>query len=184
MSEFTTEPPAIDGLVVVQVFSVPEPRGEIRELFRQSRYENALPGDWPAWKQINLSATRRGAVRGLHAESITKLVTVAAGRVFAVFADVRADSPTRGTVASLEIVPGIQVRVPRGVCNGFQALEDSEYLYFFDEEWAPGMPGVSVTPLDPGLGVAWPIAIDPADRSQVSEKDAAAPTLREALSGA
>lgn len=180
MSEFGSRPTAIDGVTVITAFSVPEPRGEIRELFRESRYAALLP-ESTAWKQINLSATKRGAIRGLHAEEITKLVTVAAGRVFAVYLDARPASPTRGVVATLEIVPGIQVLVPRGVCNGFQALEDSEYLYFFDAEWAPGMPGVSVNPLDPELGISWPIPVNPADRSQVSEKDATAPTMREAL---
>ena len=181
MGAFGTEPTTIDGLTIVRAFTVPEPRGEIRELFRRSRYEAEIPHEWVPWTQINLSATRRGAIRGLHAESMTKLVTVAAGRVFAVFVDTRTDSATRGVVHTRELSPGVQVLVPRGVCNGFQALEDSEYLYFFDEEWTPGMPGVSVTPLDPELGIIWPIPVDPADRAQVSEKDASAPSLREAL---
>jgi dTDP-4-dehydrorhamnose 3,5-epimerase len=181
MGAFEIDATTIDGLTVVHVFSVPEPRGEIRELFRQSRYEAEIAGEWAPWKQINLSATKRGAIRGMHAETVTKLVTVAAGRVFAGFVDVRGESPTRGAVATLEIVPGIQVRVPRGVCNGFQALEDSEYLYFFDEEWTPGMQGASVTPLDPDLGIRWPIPVDAADRAQVSEKDANAPLLRDVL---
>ena len=40
-----------------------------------------------------------------------------------------------------------------------------------------GMAGVAVTPLDPALGIAWPIPIDADDRAQLSAKDAAAPTL-------
>jgi dTDP-4-dehydrorhamnose 3,5-epimerase len=184
MGTFATESTTIDGLTVIHVHSVTEPRGEVRELFRQSRYAAEVPGGPAPWSQINLSATKRGAVRGLHAEDMNKLVTVAAGRVFAVFLDTRPGSATRGVVATHELVPGIEVFVPRGVCNGFQALENSEYLYFFDAEWVPGMAGTSVTPLDPELGIAWPIEVDPDDRSQVSEKDATAPTLREALSGA
>lgn len=184
MGAFGTESTTIDGLTVIQVHSVTEPRGEVRELFRRSRYTTEVAGDWTPWAQINLSATKRGAIRGLHAEDMNKLVTVAAGRVFAVFVDTRQGSATRGVVATRELSPGIQVFVPRGVCNGFQALEDSEYLYFFDAEWVPGMAGTSVTPLDPELGIDWPIAVDPDDRSQVSEKDATAPTLRETLSGA
>ena len=32
---------------------------------------------------------------------------------------------------TVHITPGIQVFVPQGVCNGFQALEEgTEYLYF------------------------------------------------------
>ena len=54
----------------------------------------------------------------------------------------------------------MQVLVPPGVCNGFQAISDPgcQYLYCFDAEWAPGMAGVAVTPLDPELHIDWPIA--------------------------
>jgi dTDP-4-dehydrorhamnose 3,5-epimerase len=77
------------------------------------------------------------------------------------------------------VTPGVQVFVPQGVCNGFQALEDTEYLYFFDNEWAPGMPGTALCPLDPELGIEWPIAIDINNLNQISEKDSKAPTLKE-----
>ena len=81
---------------------------------------------------------------------------------------------------TVHITPGIQVFVPQGVCNGFQALEEgTEYLYFFDNEWAPGMSGTALTPLDNELGIEWPIPIEKDNREQLSEKDAKAPTLRE-----
>ena len=77
---------------------------------------------------------------------------------------------------------GTQVLVPAGVCNGFQALADAtQYLYCFDAEWVPGMTGVAVHPLDPALGIEWPLPVDPQDRSQLSAKDAAQPTLAEVL---
>jgi dTDP-4-dehydrorhamnose 3,5-epimerase-like enzyme len=41
------------------------------------------------------------------------------------------------------------------------------------------MPGASVNPLDPGLAIAWPIAIDAADRSLLSEKDAQLPMFHD-----
>ena len=42
--------------------------------------------------------------------------------------------------------------MPRGVCNGFQSVSpgSTQYLYTFDCEWAPGMAGAAVNPLDPG----------------------------------
>ena len=61
------------------------------------------------------------------------------GSVFGVYVDTRPDSKTFGAVETVHITPGIQVFVPQGVCNGFQALEEgTEYLYFFDNEWATG----------------------------------------------
>lgn len=152
----------------------------MRELYRESSHSEVLPETLSSWKQINLTRTKRGAVRGLHGEAMAKLVTVATGSVFGVYVDTRPDSKTFGAVETVHITPGIQVFVPQGVCNGFQALEEgTEYLYFFDNEWAAGMSGTALTPLDNELGIEWPIPIEKDNREQLSEKDAKAPTLRE-----
>jgi dTDP-4-dehydrorhamnose 3,5-epimerase len=175
----------IDGLFVISPKSITDERGEIREIFRRSIFTENIPGIPGSWAQVNLTRTSQGAVRGLHAEAMTKLVTVAYGAAFGAYVDARPDSPSRGKVVTVALSPGRQVLVPRGVCNGFQATAEgsSEYLYFFDAEWQPTMPGVSVNPLDEDLGIAWPIPIDPDDRDQISAKDAAAPTLAEVLAG-
>ncbi len=80
----------------------------------------------------------------------------------------------------MPLVKGTQVLVPPGVCNGFQSISPgvSQYLYCFDAEWVPGMSGVAVNPLDPDLGIVWPI---PVDRALLSAKDAALPLLRDVL---
>ena len=91
-----------------------------------------------------------------------------------------------GGVAHVEAfeVAGVEVLVPAGVANGFQATSPgvTQYLYGFSAEWRPDLPGMAVSPLDPALGLDWPIPVDPADRTQLSAKDAAAPTLA-SLSG-
>lgn len=114
-----------------------------------------------------------------------KLVAVVAGAAFGVYVDVRHDSPTFGRVVTVQLVPGVQVLVPSGVCNGFQATAPgmTQYLYCFTAEWAPGMPGTSITPLDPDLGIQWPIPFDHADPSDVSAKDASAPRLADIARG-
>ncbi len=172
---------ALDGLVVVELKQVSDERGTIRELFRRSAFES-LGIHLASFTQINITESRRGAVRGMHAEQMTKLVTVAAGEALAVFVDLRDGSPTSGEVTTVDLRPGVQVLVPSGVANGFQTVSAvSQYVYCFDHEWSPDMAGRSVTPLDPALGIDWPIAIDPSDPSIVSAKDVAAPTLREVL---
>jgi dTDP-4-dehydrorhamnose 3,5-epimerase len=183
VNEFAVQPTGIDGLMVLSAQSVTEPRGEVRELYRRSRYAAQLPSIGASWDQINLTATKRGAVRGLHGEAMQKLVTVASGSAFGVYVDVRTGSPTRGAVETVDLAPGIQVLVPQGVCNGFQATGPgvTEYLYFFDQEWRPGMSGVALNPLDPDLAIPWPIPIDPADRSQISAKDVSAPSFKNVL---
>ena len=157
-------------------------RGTVRELYRASAHADVLPDTLNPWQQINLTRTKRGAVRGLHGEAMAKLVTVAHGSAFGAYVDTRADSKTLGAVVTVHLTPGVQVFVPQGVCNGFQALDDdTEYLYCFDNEWRPGMSGVALTPLDPELGIEWPIPIVLGNLDQVSEKDAKAPTLKELI---
>lgn len=171
VDEFVTVETAIQGLLVIDVRSVTDDRGTVRELYRTGSYSPRLGDAAEGWQQINLTRTRHGAVRGLHGEAMAKLITIARGSAFGVYVDTRQDSPTVGKVVTVDLRPGKQVFVPRGVCNGFQATEDdTEYLYFFDAEWQPGMSGVAVTPLDPDLGVTWPIPLDPNDRQQISEK--------------
>ena len=169
----------IDGLKIISAKMVSDERGTVRELFRSSVYFEELPKEVTGWKQINLTRTKKGAVRGLHGEAMSKLVTVAYGSVFGAYVDTRPDSKTFGAVQTVHITPGVQVFVPQGVCNGFQALEDTEYLYFFDNEWIPGMPGTALCPLDPELDIKWPISIDISNLNQISEKDSNAPTLKE-----
>lgn len=176
---FSAKDSNIEGLKVISAKMVTDDRGTVRELFRGSVYADVLPSEVNSWKQINLTRTKKGAVRGLHGEAMNKLVTVAYGSVFGAYVDTRPGSKTFGAVQTVHITPGVQVFVPQGVCNGFQALEDTEYLYFFDNEWASGMPGTALCPLDPELDIKWPIAVDTTDLNQISEKDSKAPTLQE-----
>lgn len=178
--DLSTDATDIDGLVVVTMKQVTDERGTIREFYRESAFVDAgLPSLGP-WVQVNVTETVRGAIRGMHGEAMTKLVSVASGRAHGAYVDVRSGSATFGAVVQVELVPGVQVLVPPGVCNGFQALEDgTQFLYCFDVEWQPGMAGVACTPLDPALGIDWPIAVDPDDEAQVSAKDRSAPRLAE-----
>ncbi|SEP71498.1 dTDP-4-dehydrorhamnose 3,5-epimerase family protein [Butyrivibrio sp. TB] len=57
-----------------------------------------LPDFVNGWEQINLTITKKGAVRGLHGEAMNKLVTVAYGYVFGANVDTRTDSKTFGAV--------------------------------------------------------------------------------------
>jgi dTDP-4-dehydrorhamnose 3,5-epimerase len=46
------------------------------------------------------------------------------------------------------------------------------------------MAGAACSPLDPALGIDWPLPVDTGDRGQISEKDLGAPTAAEVLGGA
>ena len=174
---FTVEHTEIEGLKVLRMKQITDERGTVREFYRESSFlEAGLPSLGP-WVQVNVTETRQGALRGLHGEEMYKLIAVVEGEAFGAYLDARTDSPSRGKVVTLQLPKGTQVLVPAGVCNGFQAVSPgvSQYLYCFDQEWRPGMAGVSFNPLDPDLGIAWPLPIDASDPAQISAKDAGAP---------
>jgi dTDP-4-dehydrorhamnose 3,5-epimerase len=168
----------IEGLLVLTLKQVSDERGTVREFFRASAHTGALGAGWPAggWRQINVTESGRGAVRGLHGEATTKLVGCISGAAFGAYLDTRPGSATYGNVVTADLTPGTQVLVPAGVCNGFQSISPGgcQYLYCFTEEWQPGMAGTEYSPLDEGLGFHWPIPVDGNDRAQISAKDATA----------
>jgi dTDP-4-dehydrorhamnose 3,5-epimerase len=172
----TTSATAIEGLLVFELKEIDDERGVIREAFRTSDLAELLGAPIV---QVNVTETVQGGVRGMHGEAMTKLVTVASGEAFGAWVDARRDSSTFGALVTLNVRPGISVLVPPGVCNGFQSTGEgvSQYVYCFDREWAPDLPGVAVNPLDPDLDIAWPIAVDPSNRAQLSDKDASLPRL-------
>jgi dTDP-4-dehydrorhamnose 3,5-epimerase len=179
ITDFAVAPTAIEGLVLLTMKQVTDDRGTVREFYRESAFTDAgLPSLGP-WRQVNVTETRSGGLRGIHGEDMFKLVAVVAGEAFGAYVDLRPGSGTFGTVVTTQLVPGSQVLVPQGVGNGFQATSAgaTQYLYCFDQEWSPGMAGVACSPLDPALGITWPLPVDPADRAQVSEKDLNAPSL-------
>jgi dTDP-4-dehydrorhamnose 3,5-epimerase len=172
--DFSTESSVIDGLTIITMKQVTDERGTVRELYRESAFDGNRLGPW---KQVNVTETRPGAIRGMHGENMTKLVAVVTGEALGAWVDARPDSPTHGAVQTVPLVPGTQVLVPAGVCNGFQSLGTvpTQYAYCFDQEWVPGMAGVACTPLDPALGIDWPLPIDVDDPSIISAKDRDAP---------
>jgi dTDP-4-dehydrorhamnose 3,5-epimerase len=177
ISQAVSEPTAIPGLHLIRTKVADDERGAVREILRASAL-TALGLPPFQVRQVNLTATRAGALRGIHAEAMHKLVGVAHGEAFGVWVDLRA-GPHLGLVVTAPLVLGVQALVPPGVGNGLQAVTDCEYLYCFDQEWEPGMAGSCVHPLDPDLAIPWPVSVDPADRARLSAKDAAQPRLRD-----
>jgi len=180
--EFSAERTAIDDLWLISMKEVTDERGTVREFYRESAFRDAgLPSLGP-WLQVNVTETRRGALRGLHAEDMYKLIAVVSGEAFGAWVDARHGSPTFGAVVTARLTKGTQILVPKGVGNGFQTVSDepTQYVYCFDHEWVPGMAGTAVNPLDPALGIGWPLPIDTGDPSQISAKDVAQPPLADA----
>ena len=176
---FAVEHTEIEGLKVLRMKQISDERGTVREFYRESSFlEAGLPSLGP-WLQVNITETRQGALRGLHGEEMLKLVAIVEGEAFGAYLDARTDSASRGKIVTVRLTKGTQVLVPKGVCNGFQSVSPgvTQYLYCFDQEWRPGMAGVSVNPLDADLAIAWPLPIDASDPAQISAKDVGAPAF-------
>src|SRR6266511_4445002 len=93
---------AIDGLLIIERPTFEDERGFFRESFRMNELAEVL-GEVPALVQENHSRSRRGALRGLHAENWEKLIYVPHGEVFTAIADIRRDSPTFGKIETFRL---------------------------------------------------------------------------------
>ncbi len=174
-------PTKINGLWELDLKIIPDDRGSVMEFYRQSEFEAlGLPslGERP---QVNAPLTKKGAVRGIHAEHAHKFVAIAGGEVYAVIVDLRPDSPTAGQWQGFTLSRGKGLFVSKGLGNSFQSTSDepSVYLYYFEQEWQPGMPGSACNPLDPDLAIDWPIK--QGEGMVLSEKDQANPSLKTVL---
>jgi dTDP-4-dehydrorhamnose 3,5-epimerase/reductase len=172
--EPSLEQTPIPGLVVVRMPVHEDSRGWFKENWQREKMIGlGLPDFGPVQNNMSYNA-RRGATRGIHAEPWDKFVSVATGRVFAAWVDLR-EGRSFGATFHVEIDPGVAVFVPRGVGNAYQALEDGTvYSYLVNDHWRPGTVYPALHLGDPGVGIPWPI---PLDRADVSEKDRANPVL-------
>ena len=170
-----TETP-VPGLVVVDLPVHADARGWFKENWhREKMTALGLPDFGPVQNNVSFN-TRAGATRGIHAEPWDKWVSVATGRVFAAWVDLR-EGASFGAVFSIEIDPSRAVFVPRGVGNSYQTLEDdTAYIYLVNDHWSPQAAYTNVNLADDTAAIAWPI---PLADAEISAKDLAHPSLAE-----
>jgi dTDP-4-dehydrorhamnose 3,5-epimerase len=167
---------AIPGFYEVDLAVFGDNRGWFKENYQAAKME-ALGLPHFDVVQNNFSHNVEvGATRGLHAEPWEKFISVANGRVFGAWVDLRA-GPSFGKTLTLEINPGKAVFVPRGVANGYQTLEPGvTYTYLVNAHWSPEATYTFVNLFDPEIGIAWPIG---KDQAIFSDKDAGHPALKD-----
>jgi len=164
----------IPGLVVVRLDVHGDSRGWFKENWqREKMLALGLPDFGPVQNNVSFN-TSRGATRGIHTEPWDKFVSVAGGRVFAAWVDMR-EGTSFGASFHVEIDPSVAVFVPRGVGNSYQTLEDgTAYTYLVNEHWRAGTSYPALHLGDPTVAIPWPI---PLAESEISEKDQHNPTL-------
>jgi dTDP-4-dehydrorhamnose 3,5-epimerase len=104
-----------------------------------------------------------------------KLVYVLSGRVYDVAVDIRIRSPWYGRYVGVFLEPGQALWIPPGFAHGFQALEDTYFLYLVTKEYSPQHERC-IKWDDPEIKIEWPIK----ENVILSEKDRRCPPLKEA----
>jgi len=180
MGELGIRQTAIPGLLVIDLQVHGDARGWFKENWqREKMVALGLPDFGPV--QNNMSFNPQvGVTRGIHAEPWDKLVSVATGRAFGAWVDLR-EGASFGTVATVELAPDTAVFVPRGVANSYQTLEPATaYSYLVNDHWSPQARAsyTYVNLADPQLAIGWPI---PLADAEISAADRQHPLLADVV---
>ena len=162
---------AIPGLLIIDLDVHGDNRGWFKENWQREKFTGLAP-ELASFQPVqnNISFNHAGATRGLHAEPWDKLVSVADGKIFGAWCDLREGSESFGEVVTHEVGPETAVFVPRGVANGFQALEETSYCYLVNEHWSAEARYAAVN-----LSIVdWPL-----EPTEISDKDKQHPDLAE-----
>lgn len=169
-------PTGIPGLVVWELPVHGDNRGWFKENWQREKMTAAGLADFgPVQNNISFNDAV-GTTRGIHAEPWDKFVSVATGRIFGAWVDLR-QGPTFGAVFTAEIDPSRAIFVPRGVGNAYQTLEpDTAYVYLVNDHWSPDAEYTFLNLADETADIRWPI---PLDEVEISAKDLAHPRLKD-----
>lgn len=174
MSLPALETTPIPGLVVVRLDRRDDDRGFFKENWqREKMLAIGLPDFGPVQNNVSFNSDR-GVTRGIHTEPWDKFISLATGRIFGAWVDMR-EGETFGATFTLEMDTSVAVFVPRGVGNSYQTLEDATaYTYLVNEHWRPTASYPALSLDDPTVAIPWPI---PLSEAVISEKDQHNPAL-------
>jgi dTDP-4-dehydrorhamnose 3,5-epimerase len=176
-TEFTAHTTDIPGLLWFDVTAIADERGFYQENYQNAKLVTAgLPKSFQV-VQNNISYNKfKGVTRGLHAEPWDKYISIAKGKVFVAYVDLR-KGDSFGKTVTLELDNNKAVYLPQGVANSFQVIEDDTYyLYSVNAFWSADLYDeyLFVNLSDPAIGINWPI---PLDQAVMSDRDKNHPLL-------
>lgn len=176
--ELTRTDTGIPGLLVFDLPVHGDSRGWFKENWqRQKMIAAGLPDFGPVQNNASFNDAI-GTTRGIHAEPWDKWVSVATGRIFGAWVDLR-EGPTFGTVFSTELDASRAVFVPRGVGNSYQTLAaDTAYTYLVNDHRSADAAYTFLNVADETAAITWPI---PLDEAEISLKDRAHPRLADVV---
>jgi dTDP-4-dehydrorhamnose 3,5-epimerase len=166
---------SLEGPRLIEPVVHGDERGFFLETYRQNAFAELGIDD--EFVQDNHSRSRRRVVRGLHFQpGMAKLVRCARGEIFDVVVDVRPGSDAFGRWEGhrLSDANHRMLYCPDGFAHGFCVLSDeADVVYLCSAYWDPRMER-AIAYDDPEIAIEWPVS-----EVAPSERDAAAPSLRE-----
>jgi dTDP-4-dehydrorhamnose 3,5-epimerase len=168
----------VPGLLVLRLPVHGDNRGWFKENWqREKMIALGLPDFGPVQNNVSFNDAV-GVTRGIHAEPWDKYVSLATGRIFGAWVDLR-EGESFGRTFTVEMGPDVAVFVPKGVGNAYQTLErGTAYSYLVNEHWSEKA-RESYTFLnlaDPSAAIDWPIDLS---RAELSAADRAHPRLEQ-----
>lgn len=176
MTGLVVKETSIPGLLILDLPVHGDNRGWFKENWQRDKMVAlGLPDFRPVQNNISFNEVV-GTTRGIHAEPWDKFVSVAAGRIFGAWVDLRAGE-SFGSVVTVEIDPSKAVFVPRGVGNAFQTLEPATaYTYLVNAHWTAESKYTFLNLADETVAIDWPI---PLEDAKWSAKDHDHPRLHD-----
>ncbi len=165
----------LPGVIVIEPDVHRDDRGFFLETFHARRYaEGRILGPFV---QDNHSHSKRGTLRGLHAQVRKpqgKLVRAVAGEMYDVAVDIRRGSPSFGRWVGVTLsgTNFRQLYIPPGFAHGFCVLSDEVDVEYKCTDFYEPKDEITVLWNDPAIGIAWPVA-----SPVLSRKDAEARPL-------
>lgn len=178
--QLTAHETPIPGVVLYDLPVHGDNRGWFKENWqREKMVALGLPDFRPVQNNISFNE-KAGTTRGIHAEPWDKFISVATGRIFGAWVDLR-EGPSFGAVFTAELDPSQAIFIPRGVGNAFQTLADNTaYTYLVNDHWSADAQGqyTFLNLADETAAIAWPV---PLEQAALSDKDKAHPRLAEVV---
>ncbi|GAA3399860.1 sugar nucleotide-binding protein [Pseudarthrobacter polychromogenes] len=178
--KLTAHETPIPGVVLYDLPVHGDKRGWFKENWqREKMVALGLPDFRPVQNNVSFNE-KAGTTRGIHAEPWDKFISVATGRIFGAWVDLR-EGPSFGAVFTAELDPSQAIFIPRGVGNAFQTLEDNTaYTYLVNDHWSADAQGqyTFLNLADETAAISWPV---PLEEAELSEKDKAHPRLSDVV---
>lgn len=170
----------IPGVVLLTLPVHGDNRGWFKENWqREKMMALGLPDFAPVQNNMSFNELA-GTTRGIHAEPWDKYISVAVGKVFGAWVDLR-EGPSFGSVFTTVLDPATAIYVPAGVGNAFQTLCDGTlYSYLVNRHWSADEQRnyTFVNLADPALAIEWPIDLEDAELSAMDKEHPALESVK------